>query len=157
MQENAIVHSEIDSQTPLYDADFYAWTQAQAQQLRLRQWDALDLDNVEEIESLGRQERRELVKRLGILLGHLLKWQFQPNRRGNSWRSTIRIQRREVIQRLKDNPSLKPYLLERLQSAYEAGLDLAVQEINLPYETFPTDCPYSFEQAIDADFFPIEG
>lgn len=164
MQENAIVHSESEAQTPLYDADFYAWTQEQAQLLRLaqsataeqpRQWDSVDLDNViEEIESLGRQERNELVNRLGVLLGHLLKWQFQPERRGTSWQAIIREQRRRVKRLLSESPSLQPYLVEAMQEAFDDGVDLAVRETGLPYEKFPADCPYSFEQAIDADFFP---
>ncbi|MEN9232233.1 MAG: DUF29 domain-containing protein, partial [Thermostichus sp. DG02_5_bins_236] len=95
----------------LYDRDFYAWIQEQATLLKSGQWDQLDIANlVEEIESLGRQERRELVNQLGILLGHLLKWQFQPQLRGKSWRATITEQRRQIQRLLQDNPSLKPDL-----------------------------------------------
>jgi hypothetical protein len=69
----------------LYESDFYAWTQEQAKLLHKGAWECLDIPNlVEEIESLGRQERQELRNRLGVLLGHLLKWEFQSERRSKS-------------------------------------------------------------------------
>ncbi len=75
----------------LYDKDFYAWTQEQAQLLRHHQWSQLDLPNViEEIESLGKQQRQELRNRLSILIGHLLKWEHQSQQRSRSWLATIR-------------------------------------------------------------------
>jgi hypothetical protein len=133
----------------LYEADFYAWTQEQAKLLRAQQWDLVDVENlVEEIETLGRQERRELRNRLTILLGHLLKWRFQPEKRTNSWLATIREQRREVATLLQENPSLKSYLDEALHLAYQSGVDLAVRETNLPHESFPGACPYLLEQAL---------
>ena len=89
--------------------DFYAWTQQQATELlRTRKLDCADLDNIaEEIESMGRSEKRELTSRLAVLLLHLLKWQHQPAFRGNSWRLTIKTQRNAVIRHLRDNPSLE--------------------------------------------------
>ena len=141
----------------LYDADFYAWTQEQAKLLREHQWDLVDVANlIEEIESLGRQERRELVNRLAILLGHLLKWQYRPELQGSSWQATIREQRRKLKRLIEQNPSLSSYLEEALQEGFEDGLDLAVQETNLPYETFPEACPYSLEQALNDEFVPTE-
>lgn len=137
----------------LYEADFYAWTQEQAKLLRAQQWDLIDVANlIEEVETLGRQERRELVNRLGVLLGHLLKWQYQPDLQGSSWQATIREQRRKIKRLLEQNPSLSSYLEEALQEGYEDGLDLAVRETNLPYETFPEDCPYQLEQALSDEF-----
>lgn len=138
----------------LYNSDFYGWTQKQAELLRQQKWHLLDLDNlIEEIESLGRQERRELVNRLSVLLGHLLKWQYQPEQRSNSWMATIREQRRQANDLLAENPSLKPQMAEILQQAYLNGLDLAVRETNLPYEALPSECPYSLEQILSPDFF----
>jgi Domain of unknown function DUF29 len=140
----------------LYESDFWSWTQEQAKLLRLQKWDLVDIENlIEEVETLGRQERKELRNRLGVLIGHLLKWQFQPERRGNSWLATIREQRREVNTLLQESPSLKPYLSEAIQSAYEAGLDLAVRETYLSYEIFPSICPYNIEQILDAKFLPV--
>jgi len=139
----------------LYDADFYAWTQEQAKLLRDRQWDQVDLENIiEEIESLGRQERSELRNRLTVLLGHLLKWQFQPNMRSRSWRMTIREQRRQIREHIEENPSLQPYIPEAMNKAYEGGKMLAASETSLETEAFPEGCPYSFEEAIDDSFFP---
>lgn len=140
----------------LYESDFLGWTQEQAKLLRLQKWDLVDIENlIEEVETLGRQERKELRNRLGVLIGHLLKWQYQPERRGNSWLATIREQRREVNTLLQESPSLKPYLSEAIQSAYEAGLDLAVRETNFSYEIFPSICPFSIEQLLDATFLPV--
>jgi Domain of unknown function DUF29 len=136
-----------------YDTDFYAWTQDQARLLRSGQVQQIDLENLaEEIESLGRQERRELRNRLAVLVGHLLKWQYQPTGRGASWRSTIKVQRKDVQRLLKENPSLRPYLTEAVEESYDMALDLAIQETGL--ETFPERCAYSPEQILDETFLP---
>jgi predicted nucleic acid-binding Zn-ribbon protein len=106
----------------LYDTDFYAWTQEQAKLLRHQQWSQLDLLNlIEEIESLGKQQRAELRNRLKVLIGHLLKWEYQAERRSRSWLMTIRVQRRDTQELLEENLSLKPYLEEALQKIYESG------------------------------------
>ncbi|MGF1499320.1 MAG: DUF29 domain-containing protein [Elainellaceae cyanobacterium] len=139
----------------LYDTDFYAWTQQQAQLLQAKDWHQLDIPHlVEELEDLGRRERQELRNRLAVLLGHLLKWQFQSQQRSNSWLATIREQREQIALLLMENPSLKPYLSEAMAIAYKSGLNLAVQETGLSYETFPPDSPYSLESALDNEFLP---
>lgn len=138
-----------------YDADFHAWTQEQAKFIRTGQFHQLDLENLaEEIESLGRQERRELRNRLAVLVGHLLKWQFQPTGQGASWRATIRAQRREIQRLMKENPSLKPYLSEAVVDSYDDALALAIRETGL--EQFPDQCPYSVEQITDETFLPFD-
>ena len=137
----------------LYEVDFYKWTIEQAKFLREEKWNCLDVPNLlEEIEALGRQERREVKSRLGILLGHLLKWQFQPEARSKSWALTIREQRSEVLELIEESPSLKPYLMEAVKSAYQKGLNLAAKETTLDYEDFPQECPYSLEQILNPDF-----
>lgn len=139
----------------LYEIDFYAWTQQQAKLLKIKAWDQLDTANlIEEIESLGRKERQELRNRLGILIGHLLKWQHQPQYRSNSWLATIKEQRRELQILLTENPSLKSYLVEAMELAYQSGIDLAVRETNLPYEAFPRTCNYTLEQVLNGEFLP---
>jgi hypothetical protein len=141
--------------SPAYEVDFYAWTQQQAKLLQERKWNCLDIPNlVEEIESLGKQERRELENRLGVLLGHLLKWEFQPDNRSRSWFATIREQRRRILRLLEKSPSLHPYLPEALEIAYQDALDLAVRETSMSYKTFPHERLYSLEQALDFEFFP---
>jgi hypothetical protein len=139
----------------LYDTDFYAWTQKQVQLLRQRDLNNLDIDNlVEEIESLGKQEKRELVNRLKILIGHLLKWQYQPTHRSRSWIRTIREQRNEIKNIIQDNPSLKSFLSEATFRAYSLGVDLAVDKTGIRIENFPKDNPYLWEDLENPNFFP---
>ena len=141
----------------LYDQDFYAWTQEQVSLLHNRQWSQLDLLNlIEEIESLGRQERRELINRLSVLIGHLLKWQYQPQQRTRSWVATIAIQRLDITKLIEESPSLKPDLEEALQQAYLKAINLAVEETSLPKRTFPAACPYSFVEILGDRFYPGE-
>ncbi len=147
--------TEMSKNSGLYETDFYAWTIEQAKFLKDGVWDCLDISNlVEEIESLGKQQRQELRNRLGILLGHLLKWEFQPSHRSKSWLATIREQRRRVRDLLEESPSLKPYFPEVLEKAYQDGVDLAVRETSLNYNDFPQECFYSLEQVLDSSFFP---
>ncbi|HAG84156.1 MAG TPA: DUF29 domain-containing protein [Cyanobacteria bacterium UBA12227] len=141
----------------LYDTDFYAWIQEQAKLLKNQEWNQLDLPNlIEEIESLGKQQRAELRNRLRVLIGHLLKWDYQSEKRSRSWLMTIRIQRRDTQELLEENPSLKPYLEETLQKIYESGRDLAVGETNLPLKTFPENCPYTLAEIFRDGFYPGE-
>jgi Domain of unknown function DUF29 len=140
-------------QANLYETDFYAWTLEQSKLLRGADLKNLDIINLlEEIESLGKQQRQELRNRLGVLIGHFLKWTYQPEQRSKSWRVTIRSQRREIETLLLDNPSLKPYLFEAIARAYQAGLDLAVLETSLDYQDLPGDCIYTIEQIFNPDF-----
>jgi hypothetical protein len=141
----------------LYETDFYAWTQEQVNLLRHHQWSQLDLSNlIEEIESLGRKERQELRNRLSVLIGHLLKWEYQPEQRSRSWLATIRVQRRETLKLLSENPSLKSYLEEALPEAYQNSRDLASGETNLPFSAFPQQCLYSLENILSDRFYPGE-
>ena len=147
--------TEMSKTSELYETDFYGWTIEQAKFLKEGVWDCLDISNlVEEIESLGKQQRQELRNRLGILLGHLLKWEFQPSHRSKSWLATLREQRRRIRDLLEESPSLKPYLPEVLEKAYQDGVDLAVRETSLNYKDFPEECLYSLEQVLDFSFFP---
>ena len=137
----------------LYETDFYAWTLEQAKLLKEESFENLDITHLlEEIESLGKQQRQELRNRLGVLIGHLLKWDYQPEKRSKSWRATIREQRREILRLLKENPSLKPYVTEAIAYAHESGLDLVVKETPLDYGELPDTCPYTSEQLCDLDF-----
>ncbi|MEH2325632.1 MAG: DUF29 domain-containing protein [Nostoc sp.] len=140
-----------------YEADFYSWTQEQANLLRHHQWNKLDLPNlIEEIESLGKKERQELRNGLNILIGHLLKWEYQPKQGSRSWLATIRGQRPEILKLLSENPSLKTYLEEVVQECYDNGRDLASGETNLPPSTFPNQCLYPFEEILSDRFYPGE-
>lgn len=139
--------------TSLYHEDFYGWTQQQVQALAQKQVSALDWQHLqEEIQSLGRQEYRELVSRLTVLLGHLLKWQYQPEKRSRSWFLTIREQRRAIRRHLQQNPSLKSRMVEALEEGFEAGVDLALRETDLPLRTFPERCSYELERIMEDSF-----
>ena len=140
-------------QEKLYDTDFYRWTQEQAKLLSLGKWEMLDVVNlVEEIESLGKQQKQELRNRLGILIGHLLKWDYQPAFRSKSWKATIREQRNEVLDIFQENPSLNPYLNEGIQKGFRQGINLVVRETPLDYNNLPTECPYTVTQILNPQF-----
>ncbi len=136
----------------LYERDFYAWANQQAALLRAGALSAADIANIaEEIESMGRSEKRELTNRLGVLLAHLLKWQHQPVRRGNSWRLSIANARDEITNHLADNPSLKARLDEVMKIAYPLARRTASIETDLTLSTFPAECPWTFEQAMQEE------
>ena len=104
----------MSAKTNLYERDFYAWTREQAELLRAGKISEADLENIaEEIDSMGKTEKRELISRLTILLLHLAKWRFQQGLRGRSWRLSIEGQRLDIADLIDDNPSLKPYLTNR--------------------------------------------
>lgn len=139
----------------LHDQDFYAWTQQQLGLIRSGRIDQLDIEHLEEeIESMGASERRELGNRLAVLLAHLLKWQFQPQRRGTSWRLTIKEQRQRSARVLKQNPSLKSRLAEIFQDAYADARLMAAREMGIEERDLPEESPYALEQAFDSDYLP---
>ena len=139
----------------LYESDFYAWANEQAVLLRAGKLYAADIENIaEEIESMGKSEKRELINRLTVLLLHMLKWQFQPDRRGKSWVRTIKEQRIALDRHITDNPSLKSKRVEAITDAYRVSLIGAVDETDLPESAFPAVCPWSFEQIMDDGFWP---
>lgn len=139
----------------LYDRDFYAWANEQAALLRSGKLDQADIANIaEEIESMGRSEKRELVNRLAVLMLHLLKWRYQPGLRGSSWEATIAVQRDDLRDHLRDNPSLKSKLDEAVSDAYRKAALGATGETGLPRSTFPQSCPWTFAQMMDDTFWP---
>ena len=115
--------------SPLYDSDFFAWSRQQAELLRAGKLAQADIEHIaEEIDSMGRAEKRELISRLSVLLLHLLKWRYQPERQSPSWEASIRVQRNRIGDHLDDNPSLKPLLPLALASAYRDAALEAVAE-----------------------------
>lgn len=137
-----------------YETDFYLWTQQQAALLRQGQFSELDTAHlVDEIEDMGGSKERELESRLGVLLAHLLKWEFQPERRGNSWRLTIKEQRRRIDRLLKKNPGLKSLFPETVTDAYGDARLMAAREMDCDDSLFLLECPFSIEQ-ITGDYWP---
>jgi len=136
-----------------YNLDFYAWTQEQAKLLRNQEFQNLDWENIaEELEGMGRSEKRELGSRLEVLIMHLLKWQFQPALRSRSWELTIKEQRLRLEKLLAENPSLKSSLAEVMENVYPLASLSAERETGL--SAFPETCPYSLPEILAADFFP---
>ena len=139
----------------LYERDFHAWANQQAALLRAGQLSDADIENIaEEIESMGRSQRSELVNRLIVLVVHLMKWRWQPALRGASWRLTVKEQRRTLRRHLRDNPSLKPFQDSAIRDAYDSAQVAAERETGLAADTFPDLCPFTFEQALADDFWP---
>ena len=140
---------------PQYETDFYGWTNQQATLLRAGKLLEADIAHIaEEIEDMGENLKRELVSRLEILFIHLLKWQYQPGHHGNSWRYTIDEQRAKLVDYLEDNPSLKSQLPEAVERGYRYAVRGAAKETGLPKNTFPEPCPWTYEQALNEDFWP---
>jgi hypothetical protein len=139
----------------LYDTDFYAWANEQAALLRAGRLSEADVENIaEEIESMGRSERRQLISRLTVLLVHLMKWQYQPALRSNSWHRTIEQQRLHLDEHLAENPSLKSLLGEAMATAYKHARVDAEHETGLLRKSFPISSPFTFEEAMNPDFWP---
>jgi len=141
--------------TSLYDLDFYDWIQHQVNTLRTRKFSELDLENlIEEMEAVGRSEKRSLVSSLSLVLMHLIKWQYQPDFRSKSWMFTTRNHRREVSAILKDSPSLKAYLETAIERAWKDARIEAEKETGIESERFPQTCPWTFDEFMDHDFWP---
>jgi hypothetical protein len=143
------------SHSSLYDQDIVAWANQQAEALRTGHFAQLDLEHLaEEIEDVGKSEQRELMRRMAILIGHVLKWCYQPERRGASWESTIRTQREAIARRLLRTPSLQRTLSDPdwFADAWSDGRDLAVRETGL--SDLPPDCPWSIETILISDWLP---
>jgi hypothetical protein len=141
--------------TVKYEQDFYAWAMQTVQALREGRLSEADLEHVaEELEDMGRSEKRALTNRLAVLLRHLLKWRHQPERHGNSWRYTIEEQRVRVAKLLEDNPSLKHELEGMVSHAYRLAVLRAARETGISKSVFPDTCPFTLEQILDDGFWP---
>lgn len=141
----------------LYDDDVVAWAEQQVALLRERRWDLLDVEHIaEEIADMNISHRHELAHRMTKLLGHLLKWRYQPARRGASWECTIRNQRDRITKLLRRMPSLQPSLGndERLAEVWEDALAIAVHEAHLELADLPVAMPWSVEQVLSLDYLP---
>ena len=133
----------------LYFADFYGWTQDQADALRRRSVNEIDWDCLlDEIEALGRAEESQLTNRLVVLVAHLLKWRMQPTKRTRSWVLTIREQRRRIKRLLERNPSLKPSLERLYGEAYPSAVDYAADETGFADAMFEPAAPFDYEAAM---------
>jgi len=143
------------SSARLYETDFYGWVQDQVDTLRSGNLANLDVDHlIEEVEDMGKSQKRQLSSRLEVLLMHLLKWRYQARLRGQSWQFTIEEQRVRIALHLQENPSLKRQLAACIAGAYFHAKRLAARETGVDPATFPQECPWTYEQMIDPDFWP---
>ena len=141
--------------TELYDEDFFAWTIQNASLLKQGKLAEVDIHNIaEELESMGKRDKRQLINRLIILIAHLLKWENQPDKRSNGWRSTIKEQRRRVLNLLADSPSLKHEIEKQLNKIYESAITISADETLIDESDFPKHCPYTATQILDDNFYP---
>jgi hypothetical protein len=140
--------------TDLYELDFYAWANEQAALLRARKLSEADLDNIaEEIATLARGEKRELVNGLTALLQQLLKWRHQPGLRSDSGRLQIKLRRIDTARHMKESPSLTAVLAEVIRDAYESAVLQTVAETGFCETLFPAECRWTYEQMMDAEFW----
>jgi hypothetical protein len=143
------------NQQSLYDTDYLIWIKTTVEKLRVHDYSNIDWENlIEEIEDMGRSERRSLESNLIVVLTHLLKWLYQPELRSGSWKGSIVEHRRRIRKALKESPSLKPYLEEVFAECYLDAVEQASAETELPVETFPQLCPYTSAEILDSDFLP---
>jgi len=143
----------------LHEQDFYAWTQQQVHLLKDDKLNDIDVAAlIEELESMGAREKRELLSRLEVILMHLLKWQYQPSFQGKSWKLTLEEQRLKLQDHFQDNPSLsqEESLQLVMDKSYRRALVSAEKETGLSRCIFPVDCPYSLKQILDISFYPNE-
>jgi Domain of unknown function DUF29 len=138
-----------------YEGDFHAWAFEQAALMRALAPKTLDVENIaEELEALGRGERRAVVARWRLIIQHLLKWQYQPEKRSRSWIATVSRERRHLRRLENESPSLSARYQELIAEAFRIALGDVVDETDLPRSTFPARCPYAPDDLRDDRFFP---
>jgi phage pi2 protein 07 len=152
----AIAPAPLSQNSPrLYDRDFALWIIETVQKLEQRNFDQLDLENlIAEIEDMGKSQKHSLESNLTIIILHLLKWQYQPEKRSNSWKFSLREHRQRLQKAFRDSPSLKVYYLQILAECYEDGRQLAADETGLSLTIFPVEIPFTPEQILDPNFLP---
>ena len=139
----------------LYEQDYYLWLETTAKLLQDSNFQALDLPNlIEEIEAMGRSEKRAVYSNLKVLLQQLLKYRSQPEKRSKSYKVTIREHRQRIKRAFKDSPSLKNYFREILTESYQDARKLATDETGLAVNAFPMELPFTVEEILDAEYLP---
>jgi Domain of unknown function DUF29 len=142
----------------LYDQDFYLWIQTTAKLLKEHRFDDVDWDNlIEEIESMGRSEKKEVKSRLIVLIEHLLKlmyWEAEKTYNARGWRNTIVEQRRQISLSLEDSPSLRPLLGEMFPDCYRIAREDMLRKYQLSSDLFPTEPPFTLEDVFNSDYLP---
>jgi len=141
----------LHEQKSSYDFDLYQWSMDQAFLLRNRKLSEIDFENIaEEIESLGRKDKRTLRSQLERLIQHLLKEKYTPERKGNSksWDASIRDSRKDIDMTIKDSPSLKNELKNIFEESFIYGRELAIRDTEYSEHLFPKKCPWTIEEIL---------
>ena len=147
--------AKIPNVNQLYDRDYHLWLEETAQLLKTKNFSQLDLKNlIEEIETLGRSERNKITSSLRLVYQHLLKWQYQPEKRSKSWINTIDRERDNIRDYVEDMPSLKKMLddSEVIAKAYYRGRRDAIKETGIT--NLPIDCPFTIQQVLNSNYLP---
>ena len=132
----------------LYESDETAWLETMAELIREGRRDDLDYPHLSEyLSDMARRDKREVFSRLVTLLVHVLKWEYQPEHRSNSWRGTMVEQRRE-LRELRESGSLRRHADEVLAKAYREAVQQAAAETGLAVATFPAECPAALEELL---------
>jgi Domain of unknown function DUF29 len=145
--------------TPSYEQDWAAWLTTQVELLKTRRFDEIDFENlIDEVESLGRSDFRGFVSAIEVVLAHMLKWEFQPAYQSKSWARSIALHRERVASELEESPSYRNRLDEAVAKAYRGARFVAERETGLLRQTFPAECPYTWEQIMTRElrFTPSE-
>ena len=140
----------VDNMETLYEKDYGLWAEQMADLIAAGRFDELDIENlVEEVRDLSKRERDRLLSSLRLIVHHLLKWDYQPQRRSTSWQGTIQRERANIALYLEDSPSLKRYLAnEWVHKIYVAACADAFKETGLK---FPEVCPYGIGDVLNRD------
>lgn len=142
----------------LYEQDYYLWLEKTACLLKDGRLNELDTSNlIEEIEDMGRGQKRAVTSNLRVILRHLLKYKYQPEKRSNSWRLTLFEHRRRLEEDFADSPSLKNYFDEVFGKCYQDARKEAAIETEMPLVTFPEQWPFTPEEVLSSDFLPEQG
>ena len=138
-----------------YDEDFHQWSYEQADLVRSGRFSELDLPNlIEELESMGSEQRFALESSYRLILSHMLKWRYQASKRSRSWRLTIQRERSNAARRERRNPSLRAKAAEIMAEIYPDARREAAIETGLPLDAFPADCPFTLAELRDEEFLP---
>ncbi len=139
----------------IYEQDYYLWLETTAEKLKQGDFSAIEMNYlIEEIESMGRKEKSSVSGNLQVLLMHLLKYKYQPEKRSNSWRFTIYEHRDRLSELFEESPSLKPYYQEIMNKCYRKARKKAAIETGIDIGLFPIALPFSLEEILDTEYLP---
>jgi hypothetical protein len=147
--------SAVSDTSNLYNRDYYLWLVHTAQLIKEGKLSEVDAANlVEEIEDMGRSEKRAVKSNLIVVFLHLLKYKYQPQKRTNSWKSSIREHRRRLRDDFQTSPSLKRYFEEVFDECYQEARKQAADETGLSLDTFPQDSPFTAGEVLNSEYLP---